>query len=220
MNAGLLHHTTCGQPPIAPTAVTATVTAANGTTVPQTYVTHHLDEVHRRRRGREGRRAIRDLPPVVERRRRSTSPFASVPGGACRRTVPRHRRAERPDVDLRRGGAGLHAIELRRSPQHQPWSFHEDSIHEASLTNRRRLRALSSRARATRHRAVRHDVLRRRHRRARALGHLSHGERHAAQQDVREGRRSQVHVRGGAGRSARRSSTSIQPRCRTPATSR
>jgi len=39
MNAGLIHHPTCGQPPIAPTSVTATVTPANGTTVPQTFVT-------------------------------------------------------------------------------------------------------------------------------------------------------------------------------------
>lgn len=39
MNAGLLHHSTCGQSPIEPTAVTATATAANGTTVPHTYVT-------------------------------------------------------------------------------------------------------------------------------------------------------------------------------------
>ena len=39
MNAGLIHHTTCGNPPINPTNVVATVTAANGTTIPQTYVT-------------------------------------------------------------------------------------------------------------------------------------------------------------------------------------
>jgi prepilin-type N-terminal cleavage/methylation domain-containing protein len=39
MNAGLIRHTTCGNPPIAPLAVTAAVTAANGTTIPQTYVT-------------------------------------------------------------------------------------------------------------------------------------------------------------------------------------
>ena len=39
MNAGLLHHTTCGEPPIEATGVSATVTAANGTTIPQTYVT-------------------------------------------------------------------------------------------------------------------------------------------------------------------------------------
>lgn len=39
MNAGLIHHITCGNPPIAPTAVTAVVTAANGTTIPNSYVT-------------------------------------------------------------------------------------------------------------------------------------------------------------------------------------
>jgi hypothetical protein len=39
MNAGLIHHTTCGNPPLVPGSVSATVTAANGTTIPQTYVT-------------------------------------------------------------------------------------------------------------------------------------------------------------------------------------
>lgn len=39
MNAGLIHHATCGQPPIAPTAVTAIVTPADGVTVLQTFVT-------------------------------------------------------------------------------------------------------------------------------------------------------------------------------------
>jgi uncharacterized protein YjeT (DUF2065 family) len=38
MNAGLIHRTTCGQPPIA-VAVTSVVTPANGVTVPQTFVT-------------------------------------------------------------------------------------------------------------------------------------------------------------------------------------
>jgi prepilin-type N-terminal cleavage/methylation domain-containing protein len=38
MNAGLIHRSTCGQPPIA-VAVTAVVTPADGITVPQTYVT-------------------------------------------------------------------------------------------------------------------------------------------------------------------------------------
>jgi prepilin-type N-terminal cleavage/methylation domain-containing protein len=41
MNAGLIHHLSCGNAPIPPTALTAAVTAANGTTVPQTYVTVH-----------------------------------------------------------------------------------------------------------------------------------------------------------------------------------
>lgn len=39
MNAMLIHHVTCGNPPIAPTNVSASVTAANGSTIPQTYVT-------------------------------------------------------------------------------------------------------------------------------------------------------------------------------------
>lgn len=38
MNAGLIHHTTCGNAPIS-VSPAAAVTAANGTTVPQTYVT-------------------------------------------------------------------------------------------------------------------------------------------------------------------------------------
>lgn len=38
MNAGLIHHSTCGQPPLGVTP-TATVTAANGTTIFQPYVT-------------------------------------------------------------------------------------------------------------------------------------------------------------------------------------
>jgi hypothetical protein len=39
MNAGLIHHSTCGNPPLGVLSVTTAVTAANGTTVPQTYVT-------------------------------------------------------------------------------------------------------------------------------------------------------------------------------------
>jgi prepilin-type N-terminal cleavage/methylation domain-containing protein len=39
MNAGLIHHVTCGSAPIAPTSLTATVTAANGTTIPRPFVT-------------------------------------------------------------------------------------------------------------------------------------------------------------------------------------
>jgi hypothetical protein len=39
MNAGLIHHATCGNPPIAPTSLSATVTPANGGSVPQTFVT-------------------------------------------------------------------------------------------------------------------------------------------------------------------------------------
>lgn len=39
MNAGLIRHATCGQPPIAPTTVTAVATPADGVTVLQTFVT-------------------------------------------------------------------------------------------------------------------------------------------------------------------------------------
>jgi hypothetical protein len=39
MNAGLIHHVTCGNPPIPVSSLTATVTPANGTTILQPYVT-------------------------------------------------------------------------------------------------------------------------------------------------------------------------------------
>jgi prepilin-type N-terminal cleavage/methylation domain-containing protein len=38
-NAGLIHHATCGNAPLAVAAAAAAATAANGTTVPQTYIT-------------------------------------------------------------------------------------------------------------------------------------------------------------------------------------
>jgi hypothetical protein len=38
-NAGLIHHATCGNAPISVSSVNATATAANGTTIPQTYIT-------------------------------------------------------------------------------------------------------------------------------------------------------------------------------------
>jgi hypothetical protein len=39
MNAGLIHHVTCGNPPIVPTTLAATVTPADFVTIPQTFVT-------------------------------------------------------------------------------------------------------------------------------------------------------------------------------------
>jgi len=39
MNAGLIHHATCGSPPIGPSNVVATVTPADGVSILQTYVT-------------------------------------------------------------------------------------------------------------------------------------------------------------------------------------
>jgi len=80
-NAGLIHHTTCGNPPLAVTP-TAVVTPANGTTVPQTYVTvswtPSIDDG-----GGE-----RDVERYALYRRLSTvsifdQPFASVPGGSA-----------------------------------------------------------------------------------------------------------------------------------------
>jgi prepilin-type N-terminal cleavage/methylation domain-containing protein len=82
LNAGLLHHVTCGQPPIAPTSVIATVTAANGTTVPQTYTT--VSWVKSVDDGAGEKDIIRY---ALYRRLSSVStfdePFASVPAGAA-----------------------------------------------------------------------------------------------------------------------------------------
>jgi hypothetical protein len=85
MNAGLLHHVTCGQPPIGPTNVTAVVTPANGSTVLQTFVTigwtSSIDEAT----------GEKDVERYAIYRRLSSEtdwgePFASVPvvpGGAA-----------------------------------------------------------------------------------------------------------------------------------------
>ncbi len=81
MNAGLLHHSTCGQPPLAPGSVTAAVTVANGSTVPQTYVnvswTKSVDDGA----------GEKDVIRYAIYRRLSTvttydEPFASVPAGS------------------------------------------------------------------------------------------------------------------------------------------
>lgn len=79
MNAGLIRHTTCGNAPLGVTP-TATVTAANGTTVLQTYVTiswsKSIDETT----------GEKDVERYAIYRRLSSSPtfdepFASVPAG-------------------------------------------------------------------------------------------------------------------------------------------
>jgi len=81
MNAGLIHHTTCGSPPlgVAPTAV---ATAANGTTIPQTFVTvswsASIDDL-----GGE-----KDVERYALYRRLSSvttfdQPFASIPAGSA-----------------------------------------------------------------------------------------------------------------------------------------
>lgn len=80
MNAGLLHHTTCGQPPIEPTGVSAVVTPAGGS-VAQTFVTitwtKSVDDG-------AGEKDVERY--AIYRRLSSTStfdePIASVPGGA------------------------------------------------------------------------------------------------------------------------------------------
>lgn len=79
-NAGLIHHTTCGNPPLG-VAPTAAVTAANGTTVPQTYVTvswtPSVDDA-------AGEKDVERY--ALYRRLSSVStfdqPLASVPGGS------------------------------------------------------------------------------------------------------------------------------------------
>jgi hypothetical protein len=81
MNAGLIHHTTCGNQPLSVAAPTATVFAANGGTIPQTYVrlswSPSVDDG-----GGE-----RDVERYALYRRLSGAttfdqPFASVPGGS------------------------------------------------------------------------------------------------------------------------------------------
>lgn len=80
MNAGLLHHTTCGERPIAPTSVVATVTPAGGA-VSQTFVTvtwaKSVDDG-------AGEKDVERY--AIYRRLSSTTafdePIASVPGGA------------------------------------------------------------------------------------------------------------------------------------------
>ena len=107
MNAGLLHHSTCGQPPLAPASVTASVTAANGTTIPQTYVTIAWTKSVDDGAGEKDVDPIRAVPSAVERHdvRRAVRQRARRRGHLL---VPRHGRAERPDVDLRGGRGGLH----------------------------------------------------------------------------------------------------------------
>jgi hypothetical protein len=81
MNAGLLHHTTCGEPPLAPTSVTAIVTPANGTTIPQPFVTiawtKSIDD-GAGEKDVERYALYRRLPSATE----FDEPFASVPGAA------------------------------------------------------------------------------------------------------------------------------------------
>jgi hypothetical protein len=81
MNAGLIHHSTCGNQPISVTSPTATVFAANGGTIPQTYVrltwSPSVDDG-----GGE-----RDVERYALYRRLTGAttfdqPFASVPGGS------------------------------------------------------------------------------------------------------------------------------------------
>jgi prepilin-type N-terminal cleavage/methylation domain-containing protein len=79
MNAGLIHHTTCGNPPLA-VAATATLTAANGTTIPQTFVTISWPA------SIDDGAGEKDVERYVLYRRLSSvaafdEPFASVPAG-------------------------------------------------------------------------------------------------------------------------------------------
>ncbi len=101
MNAGLLHHFTCGNPPLAPGSVTASVTAANGTTVPQTYVTvawtKSVDD------GAGEKDVIRY---AVYRRLSSVAtfdePFAGVPAGAGSYSFN--------DIDVQSGQTWVYAV--------------------------------------------------------------------------------------------------------------
>jgi Tfp pilus assembly protein PilW len=79
MNAGLIHHTTCGNPPLS-VATNVSVTVANGSTVPQTFVTvswtPSVDDG-------AGEKDV-ERYAIYRRLSGATSfdePFASVPGG-------------------------------------------------------------------------------------------------------------------------------------------
>ena len=115
----------------------------------------HLDELGRRWRRREGRRAIRDLPPVVERRRRSTSLSPAFPA-ARRRTrsaTPTYRPGRPGSMEWRRRTATPASSPIASAPV----SFRSHSVRILSMKHRSRLRAgaRARRARPTRHRAVR-----------------------------------------------------------------
>lgn len=80
MNAGLIHHTTCGNPPLAISSLSANVTAANGTTVLQTYVTLTWNA------SVDDGAGEKDVERYAVYRRLSTAtafdqPIGSVPGG-------------------------------------------------------------------------------------------------------------------------------------------
>jgi type II secretory pathway pseudopilin PulG len=81
MNAGLIHHSTCGNQPISVTSPTATVFAANGGTIPQTYVRLTWSPSSTDGGGE------RDVERYALYRRLTGAttfdqPFASVPGGS------------------------------------------------------------------------------------------------------------------------------------------
>ena len=176
MNAGLLHHATCGQPPIPPTAIAATATAANGTTIPQTYVTvtwtKSTDDGAAEKDVEKCTRSIDAFPTVTT----FDEPIGSVPSGGVGLLVPRHRCVARSNLGLCGRVAGLHAGGLD-TPRHYPRSFREDSLHENQFPtppprDARACHACSGYACPEGHRAVRLDVLRGRHWRARPLGDL------------------------------------------------
>jgi len=80
MNAGLIHHTTCGNPPLGVTTA-ATATAANGTSILQPFVTVSWT------RSVDDATGEKDVERYAIYRRLSSSttfdqPIASVPGGA------------------------------------------------------------------------------------------------------------------------------------------
>ncbi|MGH7620254.1 MAG: PilW family protein [Gemmatimonadaceae bacterium] len=80
MNAGLIHRSTCGQPPLG-VSPTATVTQANGTSIPQTYVTVSWTA------STDDGAGEKDVERYAIYRRLSSvstfdEPFASVPAGS------------------------------------------------------------------------------------------------------------------------------------------
>jgi prepilin-type N-terminal cleavage/methylation domain-containing protein len=101
MNAGLIHHSTCGNAPLPVAAVSAAVTAANGTTIPQTYVTiswgASIDDG-------AGEKDVERY--AIYRRLASVTtfdqPIASVPGGRASYTFQ--------DTDLQTGQQWIYGV--------------------------------------------------------------------------------------------------------------
>ena len=148
MNAGLIHHSTCGQRRSASGAGDGAVTAANGTTIPQTFVTiswtASVDE-GAGEKDVERYALYRRLSTVLDVRR-------TVRQRACRRGSYTFN-----DTDCRAGRRGSTASprrtarrRVRRSATRRQLSFREDSTHDYTHLIPRRLASPCARAAVSR----------------------------------------------------------------------